>query len=62
MNVFIVLEGEDCEGAHVQAVFGSEQDAIKYLDKKYHGWKKTTPTDRRCGCTSAFVEEWEVNE
>ena len=62
MNVFVVLMGEDCEGAYVQAVFASEKDAIKYLDEKYPRWKKTTPTDRRSGCTSAFVEEWEVNE
>ena len=60
MNVFIVLEGEDCEGAYIQDVLASEEDAIQYLDKKYPRWAKITPTERRSGCISAFVEEWEV--
>lgn len=62
MKVYLVLEGDDCEGAYVQAVFRREEDAIQYLDEKYRGWKKTMPTERRSGCTTAFVEEWDVTE
>lgn len=69
-TVYVVLRGEDCEGAHIEAVFGKENDAIKYLDEKYPTWLKTAPDERRAtyvfngvvhkGCTSAFIEEWDV--
>lgn len=59
-TVFIVLDGMDCEGALVQAVFSNEKDAVDYLDKHYPNWKRISPIERRSTCESAFVEEWEV--
>ena len=69
-KVYVVLRGEDCEGAWIEAVFEKNEDAIKYLDEKYTKWLKIAPDDRRStyvfdgkvceGCTSAFVEEWDV--
>lgn len=69
-TVYVVLEGDDCEGAYIQAVFAKKEDAIKHLDKNYPTWIKTAPDERyssyfyngkiRRGCTSAFVEEWEI--
>lgn len=62
MKVYIVLQGYDCEGAYVKAVFSREEDAIKYLDRKYKYWKKIGPDYRTEACESAFIEEWDVIE
>lgn len=59
-KVYIVLWGVDCEGAKVEGVFSTEEGAIKYLDENYSKWDKISDTERRRGCTSAFVEEWDV--
>lgn len=69
-SVYVVLRGEDCEGAEIQAVFEKKEDAIKYLNEKYSTWMKIAPDERRTtfvhngmtlkGCTSAFIEEWDV--
>lgn len=69
-TVYVVLWGQDCEGADVQAVFSNEKDAIAYLDEHYPKWERISPTYRHemyesngklvKGCESASVEEWDV--
>ena len=69
-KVYVVLAGDDCEGAYIQAVFSNKKDAIAYLDEEYSEWLKIYPDYRRetyvydgkvhKGCASAFIEEWNV--
>ena len=71
-TVYVVLQGEDCEGAEICSVFAEKEDAIKYINTEFPDWQRIEAEDewRRgywwngqfCkGCTSVYIEEWEVS-
>lgn len=70
-TVYVVLWGEDCEGAQIEGVFTKKEDAIKLIKEKYPSWQEVIEDEWRktyirngkiCKhCTSVFIEEWDVN-
>lgn len=60
MKVYIVMSGEDCEGGFISAIFENEADAIKRLEEEFEDYCKVSPRERRLGCHSAYIEEWDV--
>lgn len=58
--VYIVLQGEDCEGASVKAVFATEDQAVQYVKENYARYEKTGPRRWHWGCDYIEIEEWEV--
>ena len=74
-TVYIVLEGDDCEGAEICGVYAKKEDAIKYIDKRIKkneiGWiRKSLEEARTCykhngrihqGCHSIEVVEYEIH-
>lgn len=61
-TVYVVLWGEDCEGAQIQVVFSNKEAAVNYLNTHdtFSRWKKVSEDERRSGCESTFIEEWNV--
>lgn len=65
MKVFIVLIGENSEGASVEGVFLKMEDAIKFC--KSHksvfaeGWIKDSETDWHSGCDYMVIETHEAH-
>lgn len=59
-TVWIVMQGEDCEGGFIEGVFANEADAINDISKRYPGWEEISPYERRIGCVSVWAEEWGV--
>lgn len=74
MTVYIVMAGEDCEGAYIEDVFAKKEDAIAWLDHmcSKENWISEGELERRKTymyngkrCKSAFsawVTEWEVRK
>lgn len=58
--VYIVLQGEDCEGASVKAVFATEDQAVQYVKENYARYEKTGPRRWHYGCDYIEIEEWEL--
>lgn len=61
-NVFIVEEGEFCEGGVIRGVFTTHEKALKYVKTYYDStkWKATRTNRWEYGCDYVEIGEYEV--
>lgn len=62
MNVFIVEQGEFCEGAVVCGVFSTIKKALEYVGTFYdqNRWKLVSENRWEFGCDYLEINEYEV--